>query len=95
MEFKGPYLEAMRTQAPRLFNQLRRSGALDAHLQKKTAEAYRMLDEMLADEPKYPDGMPKNPARLREAEEQVRATLIEFPTESRADPNDPLAPLNG
>ena len=29
MEFKYPYLLAMREQAPKMFNELRRTGALD------------------------------------------------------------------
>lgn len=69
MEFKGPYLFAMREQDPKMFMELRRSGKMDEHLQEKTEEAYKMLDDLTA------KGTPR-----REAEEIVRATLIEFPT---------------
>lgn len=79
MEFKVAYLEAMRSQAPQMFNRLRRTGALDAHVQKKAEEASRMFEELTADEPKLPNGLPRSPVAIREAEEQVRATLIEFP----------------
>ncbi|MBX3496644.1 MAG: hypothetical protein KF769_10415 [Parvibaculum sp.] len=76
MEFRLPYLLAMRERAPQMFNQLRRSGQMDAHLEQKVQEAARMLKEML----------PENPtlAAEREAEEVVRATLIEFPSEESA-----------
>jgi hypothetical protein len=78
MEFKGPYLQAMRVQAPKMFNRLRRTGAMDAHLAMKSAEAHRMFEELTADAPKQANGLPMQPY-LREAEEIVRSTLIEFP----------------
>jgi hypothetical protein len=78
MEFKLPYLLAMREQAPKMFNELRRSGQMDAHLQAKTEEAYRMLDELMEGIPRSKDGCVLDLARQREAEEIVRATLIEF-----------------
>ena len=81
MEFKAPYLQAMRERAPRMFNHLRRSGALDAHVQKKTAEAHLMFEELTASAPKLPSGLPEQPYRS-EAERQVLETLIEFPPES-------------
>ncbi|WP_298725738.1 hypothetical protein [uncultured Ferrovibrio sp.] len=92
MEFKIAYLEAMRRQAPKMFNQLQRSGQLDAHVQAKSAEAHRMLNEMLSNEPKLPSGLPKNLEALHRAEEIVMATLIEFPSDET--PGEPLAPLN-
>ncbi len=88
MEFKLPYLLAMREQAPKMFNRLRRTGAMDAHLQQKSEEAHRMFDELTADAPKLPSGHPREPW-AREAEEQVFATLIEFPSE-RPEASDPL-----
>ena len=88
MEFKGPYVFAMREQAPKMFNRLRRTGAMDAHLQEKSTEAHRMLEELTATAPKHPNGLTKEPW-LREAEEQVRALLIEFPSEE-PPPSDPL-----
>jgi hypothetical protein len=92
MEFKGPYLQAMREQAPQMFNRLRRTGALDKHVQEKAAEARRLFEDLTADAPKLPSGLPELPHR-RAAEEQVFATLIEFQPET--EPSDPLAKLPG
>ena len=88
MEFKGPYLQAMSDQAPKMFNRLRRTGALDAHANRKSEEAHQLFDDLTADAPKLPNGLPKLPYR-REAEELVFATLIEFPSEE-PEPSDPL-----
>lgn len=87
MEFKAPYLRAMRDRAPRLFNQLRRSGLLEKHLRDKSAEAHRMFDELTANLPK-----PLTDQQYREAERQVLETLIVFPSEA-PEPSDPLAKL--
>lgn len=78
MEFKKPYLEAMRDQAPQMFNQLRRSGALDAHVAAKAREASLMFNQLIARADKLPSGLPSDPRVIREAEQQVFATLIEF-----------------
>jgi len=80
MEFKVPYVLAMRERAPKMFNRLRRTGAMDAHLQQKSLEAHRMFEELTADAPKLPSGYPRNLHALR-AEQIVFETLIEFPTE--------------
>src|SRR6185503_1307477 len=93
MDFKAPYVHAMREQAPRMFNALVRSGGMDAHLQRKSHEAHQMLEELLAHVPKEANGLPKNPQDLHRAEEIVRATLIEFPPQpdpERAEPPDDL-----
>ena len=82
MEFKLPYLLAMREQAPKMFNQLRRTGALDAHVAEKGAEARRMYDEMAKDKPKLPNGLVEGASARREIEEQVFAALIEFPPDN-------------
>lgn len=75
MEFKSPYLHAMREQTPRLFNELRRTGARDAHLQAKSAEAHRLFDDLTSDLPKpLTDQQHSETARL------VLETLIEFPS---------------
>ena len=73
MEFKEPYLLAMRESAPEMFMQLRKSGQLEQHLQEKSVQAHQLLRELLSHSPN-----PSLPER-REAEEQVRATLIDFP----------------
>lgn len=74
MEFKGPYLMAMRDQAPKMFRELRRTGALDAHVQKKAVEAQRLFEEIAGPNPTLP--------KRREAEDLVRGTLIEFPDDA-------------
>ncbi len=88
MEFKLPYLLAMREQAPKMFNQLRRTGALDAHVKPKSKEAHRLFADLTADAPTLPSGYPKEPW-AREAEQQVFATLIEFQSE-KPEASDPL-----
>ncbi len=88
MEFKLPYLLAMREQAPKMFNQLRRTGALNAHVKQKLEEASRLFDDLTADAPKLSNGLPENPYRSR-AESQVFETLIEFPSE-KPESSDPL-----
>ena len=42
----------MRERAPRMFNELARSGELDDHVQKKSEEAHARLEELLAPEPR-------------------------------------------
>lgn len=84
MEFKSPYLNAMRIQAPKTFRSLVRTGAIDEHLQQKSAEAHRMFEQLTANAPKLPSGYPREPW-AREAEEIVMSTLIEF---SQDDPGN-------
>lgn len=79
MEFKLPYVLAMREQAPKMFMEMRWAGTLDQHLQEKSLEAHKMLAETLAHAPKDQYGNPTMQAE-REAEEMIFATLIEFPT---------------
>ena len=91
MDFKIPYQIAMREQAPKLFNHLRRSGGLEAHVHQKSVEAHQMLDELTANAPKLPNGLPKEPY-LSRAESLVFETLIEFPSENpESETGDPLA----
>lgn len=78
MEFKLPYLLAMRKRAPQMFNRLRRTGAMEDHLQKKAEEARWMFEELTADAPKLSNGLPELPYR-RQAEETILARLTEFP----------------
>ena len=93
MEFKYPYLMAMREQAPRMFNQLRRTGMMDAHLQQKSDQAHQMLREMLAREPKDAAGIVRNPQAQQAAEERGRAMLTEFPAQGmHLEPPDDLTP---
>ena len=97
MEFKGPYLFAMREQAPKMFMELRRSGKLDEFLQQKGHEALHLKAELLANKPKDKSGN-YSPADERGAEEVVRSQLIEFPKPEREQnpepPDDlPTAPM--
>lgn len=75
MDFKTPYLLAMREQAPKLFMELRKSGRLDQFLQQKAIEASRLKDEILKGK--------KNPSLQdeRTAEEIVFSQMIEFSPE--------------
>ena len=86
MNFKGPYMQAMRQQAPRMFNELARSGKLEERVQQKSEEAHQMLWDLLAPEPKGPDGLPRDLNALRLAEEWVLGEMLNFPmSESLAD----------
>lgn len=79
MEFKGPYLAAMREQAPAMFNELRKSGKMDEHLQEKATQARTMFQDLTAKLDKLPSGYPRDEQAASEAERQVLETLIEFP----------------
>ena len=79
MEFKASYLQAMRQQAPKLFNQLNREGKLTAYVDEKAAEASRLFHELTANAPKEQGGYPRAP-EAREAIEQVMAVMLDFPT---------------
>ncbi len=46
MEFSLPYQLAMRDQAPKMFNRLRRTGALAAHVKAKAVEARRLYAQL-------------------------------------------------
>ena len=85
MEFKEPYLLAMRDQAPKMFNQLRRTGAMNAHLKAKSAEARQMYDELAKGKPKLPNGLVERASDRQQIEELVFAALIEFP-QDQLDP---------
>ena len=94
MDFKAPYVMAMSEQAPKMFMRLRRTGALDKHLQDKSIEAHRMYDELTVNAPKLASGQPAMPYH-QIAERQVMETLIEFPPdEDETEPTDPLGKEN-
>ena len=93
MDFKGPYLNAMRDNDPGLFMALRRNGTLDQFVQEKAVEAYNYLDEMLANEPKGPSGLPLDGQASRLAQERVMAQMLDFPqplSEQTPEPPDDL-----
>lgn len=79
MEFKEPYLLAMRDRAPRMLRELSKTGALQAHLNAKSREAHRMFEELTAHLPKLPNGVVRDTAARQQAERLVLDTLIEFP----------------
>lgn len=82
MDFKLPYLQAMQQQAPQMFKSLSKTGQLENHAQAKAEEAAQMFKDLTVNAPKDPTGYPKEPF-AREAEEQVKAALIEFPKDLR------------
>jgi hypothetical protein len=84
VEFKEPYLLAMREQNPQMFMQLRRSGQLDQHLRERSAQAHQLLAELLSRHPN--PGLPERRAA------EVRATLIDFPPREDRKPDYPEPP---
>ena len=92
MEFSLAYQLAMREQAPGMFNRLRRTGALSAHLKAKEAEAHRMYDDLAKDKPKLPSGLVEGASNRHQIRELVFAALIEFPLEVTSPASRPLEP---
>ncbi len=92
MDFVLPYQLAMRDQAPQMFNRLRRTGALSAHLKAKSAEAHRMYDELAKGKPKLPNGLVEGASNRQQIEELVFAALIEFPPEEMRPGSGPPEP---
>lgn len=81
MEFKTAYIQAMREADPREFNRLVRSGQIEAHLQAKSMEAHRLLEQLLADVPRAENGAPLDVQAVHEAERYVIETMTEFPSQ--------------
>ena len=79
MEFRLPYMQAMRQQAPKMFNRLSREGKLQAFVDEKAKQASDLFQELTKDAPKEKGGSPKEPF-ASEAIEAVMQTLIDFPT---------------
>lgn len=92
LNFRTAYLQAMREQAPAMFNELRRSGAMETHLNRKAAEAQAMFRELTEGKPTLPSGALANPQDAQQATEQVFATLITFPPPNSAPEADPARP---
>ncbi len=92
MEFSLAYELAMREQAPRMFNRLRRNGGMNAHLKAKSAEARQMYDELAKDTPKLPNGQVRSASDRQQIEELVFAALIEFPPEEMSPASRPPEP---
>lgn len=89
MEFKAQYLHLMREREPKLFRQLVKSGQIDQYVQEKAVEAYRLLDDLLASEPKGPDGLPRDLQAQRLAEERVKAQMFDFPVPEKDQNPEP------
>lgn len=86
MEFRHAYMSAMQDQNQKLYRRLRDSGELDRFVEMKAREAHRMFQELTKDAPKE-NGYPKQPF-AREAEEQVKAALFEFPDDMMTNKQD-------
>ncbi len=92
MEFSLPYQLAMRDQAPKMFNRLRRTGALSAHLKVKSAEARQMYEDLAKGKPRLPSGLVRGASNRQQIEELVFAALIEFPPEETSPASRPPEP---
>mgnify|MGYP001810054413 CR=1 FL=1 len=79
-DFAITYRQALEEQAPVFHAYMTRQGTLREHIRQTAEEANRMLAELTANAPKWPDGLPKQPW-LREAEEAVWAAMLDFPDE--------------
>ena len=78
MEFRLPYMQAMRQQAPKMFNRLSREGKLQAFVDEKAKQASDLFQELTEDAPKEKGGYPKEPF-ASEAIEAVMSQMLEFP----------------
>ncbi len=92
MEFSDLYQEAMRDQAPRMFNRLRKTGALQAHVKAKAAEARRLYAQLAEGKERLPNGGLRSPSDRQQIVEQVFATLIEFPPDEMSRARRALEP---
>jgi hypothetical protein len=90
MDIKAQYLEAMRQQAPKMFRRLTRSGELMTDTDRVSREAERMFRILTKDQPQ-----PLSLQARREAEEQVRAEILSFPSEDTTMQQDEMNALRG
>ncbi len=81
MQFQALYLNARREKAPAMFNELRQSGQIEAHARETEREFGRLVNEVLANEPKGPSGLVEDINLKRMVEEVVADQLLEFPRE--------------
>ena len=88
MNFMGPYILAMREQAPKMFMELRRSGKLEQFARERALEGNALAEQMLARRPKDAHGQPSM-ADEREVEEIVLAQMLEFEPEGKAENPEP------
>jgi len=93
MEFMGQYLQLLRKRDPSLYKDLSKRGQLIEYSRQKSTEAHKMLDDLMAPEPKGPDGLPRDLNGMRMAEERVRAEMFDFPVsehDQHLEPPDDL-----
>jgi hypothetical protein len=94
MDFRAQYLQAMRDQAPALFKRLSRSGQLMEQASLKERQADKLFRELT-------DGLPRDKSgqlslqASREAEEQVKAAMFEFPDNQTSPEQDEQDALRG
>jgi hypothetical protein len=91
MDFGPKISELLRQTDPRAFNQIARSGQLQNWERARGMEAKARVAEILAREPRLPNGEVEPNAR-RCAEEIVLADLTDFVTELHPEPPDDLPP---
>lgn len=77
MEFRTQYAQVMRARAPKMFKRLVQSGEMEREVGRASIEAERMLRGLLKDAPKDKN-WEVSMADRREAEERVRAALLDF-----------------
>jgi hypothetical protein len=94
MDFRAQYLQARREEAPSLFKRLSKSGQLENEANLAAREAERLFQEVTEDAPKDKDGQPSLQAR-REAEELVRAELLNFQNSETSMEQDEIDYLLG
>jgi len=92
MEFRYQYVVAMQEQNRKMYRHLRDTGELDRFIQLKANEAHRLYLELTRDTPTGPDGQLTLQA-AREAEEQVKAMMFEFPDVTTTAEQDELKAL--
>jgi hypothetical protein len=78
VEFGPLIAEALRQSDPRAFNQIARSGTLNAWMSARQKEAGARMREILAKEPRDAEGRVLNQNAVRCAEETVLADLTDF-----------------
>jgi hypothetical protein len=95
MDFRSMYLLAMRDQAPEQFKELAASNQLEQMATLKVREAKRLMQQLTQGLPRDKAGnLPMN--LEREAEEQVRAQLLDFPqNQQTTDSQDEMRYLFG
>lgn len=92
MEFKGPLLQALREQDPKLFKELCRTNKLDQFCLDRWNQAKEVLDQLLAGAERDKYGNVRDPNLQNRAEEVVRDMYLDFrdPNKDLPEPPDDL-----